>query len=176
MTRPSRSERTAFVRILLLACLSLPPALAAGVAVRGSADDLRTADDPPATTTQRIALTPPGKVAQPFRQAEKPVQGSYRIRTEGGRTILTLSDDFRTSDTAPDLKIALGRSTAPLADSKPPAYPLRPGSYTVLQPLQASAGAQSYVIPASIDLKAYGSVLIWCEQFNATMAWAPLTI
>lgn len=57
---------------------------------------------------------------------------------------------------------------------RPPAYPLAEWSYTVLAPLRATSGAQSYVIPRSIDLARQGSVLIWCEQFNATMAWAPL--
>jgi len=62
----------------------------------------------------------------------------------------------------------------PLAGSKPPAYPLKPGTYTVLAPLKAPSGAQTYVLPASLDLATQKSVLIWCEQFNATMAWAPL--
>jgi hypothetical protein len=109
-----------------------------------------------------------------FRQAEKPVRGSVTVRRDGDRTLLVFSSDFRTSESAPDLKVAVSPSSTPLAGSKPPAYPLKPGSYTVLAPLKSASGAQTYVVPASIDLSRQGSVLIWCEQFNATMAWAPL--
>ncbi|MCU0529516.1 MAG: DM13 domain-containing protein [Cyanobium sp. Prado107] len=109
-----------------------------------------------------------------FRQAEKPVRGSVTVRRDGNRTLLVFSADFRTSESAPDLKVAVSPSSTPLAGSKPPAYPLKPGSYTVLAPLKSASGAQTYVVPASIDLSRQGSVLIWCEQFNATMAWAPL--
>ena len=92
-----------------------------------------------------------------FRMAEKPVSGGFLIHSE-----------------APDLKSVFSASTTPLASTKPPGYPLRPGSYTILAPLKTSMGGQSYTIPASIDLSKQGSVLIWCEKFNATMAWAPL--
>lgn len=109
-----------------------------------------------------------------FRMAEQPVSGGYLIHSEGGKKVLTLSKDFKTSDMAPDLKIVFSASTTPLASTKAPAYPLKPGSYTILAPLKTSMGLQSYTIPASIDLSKQGSVLIWCEKFNATMAWAPL--
>jgi hypothetical protein len=88
--------------------------------------------------------------------------------------MLVLSSDFKTNDMAPDLKVIFSPSTTPLASTKAPAFPLKPGSYTILAPLKSSSGAQSYVIPASIDLSKQGSVLIWCQKFNATMAWAPL--
>ena len=109
-----------------------------------------------------------------FRMAEKPVSGGFLIHSEGGKKMLTLSKDFKTSHMAPDLKIVFSASTTPLASTKPPGYPLKPGSYTILAPLKTSMGGQSYTIPASIDLSKQGSVLIWCEKFNATMAWAPL--
>ena len=109
-----------------------------------------------------------------FRQAEKPVQGGFVIERRNGTHVLRLTSDFRTSPQAPDLKVAFSPSAMPLAGSKPPAYPLKPGTYTVLAPLKAPSGAQTYVLPASLDLAAQKSVLIWCEQFNATMAWAPL--
>ncbi|MBE9154514.1 DM13 domain-containing protein [Cyanobium sp. LEGE 06113] len=75
---------------------------------------------------------------------------------------------------APDLKVTFGRDADPLADSKPPAYPLQEGTYTVIAPLRAASGAQTYELPAGFDLADYGSLIIWCEQFNATMAWSPL--
>ena len=109
-----------------------------------------------------------------FQMAEAPVAGSFSIKKDGGRQVLSLSSDFKTNDQAPDLKVILSPSKTPLASTKAPGFPLKPGSYTILASLKSSKGAQSYEIPASIDLKAQGSVLIWCKQFNATMAWAPL--
>ncbi len=128
------------------------------------------------------AITPAlGSVAQAmamasgsFRKAEAPVSGGFSINEQGGKTVLTLSGDFKTNDMAPDLKVIFSPSATPLAATKAPGFPLKSGSYTVLAPLKSSKGAQSYVIPASIDLKAQKSVLIWCQKFNATMAWAPL--
>ena len=110
-----------------------------------------------------------------FRQAEAPVQGTYTIRRDGQRTVLTLSDDFRTNPKAPDLKLAIGQANNPIARSKPPAYPLEQGTYTVIAPLRSASGGDTYVLPASLKLAGQGSVIIWCEQFNATMAWAPLS-
>jgi hypothetical protein len=96
------------------------------------------------------------------------------IKKEGSRKLLVLSSDFKTNDMAPDLKVIFSPSTTPLASTKAPGFPLKPGSYTILASLKSSSGAQTYTIPDSIDLKAQGSVLIWCKKFNATMAWAPL--
>jgi hypothetical protein len=109
-----------------------------------------------------------------FRKAEAPVSGGFTISEEGGKRVLTLSSDFQTNDKAPDLKVIFSPSATPLAMTKAPGFPLKAGTYTILAPLKSSKGTQSYVIPASIDLKAQKSVLIWCKQFNATMAWAPL--
>ncbi len=114
------------------------------------------------------------KASGSFRKAEAPVSGGFSISEQGGKTVLTLSGDFKTNDMAPDLKVIFSPSATPLAATKAPGFPLKPGSYTVLASLKSSKGAQSYVIPASIDLKAQKSVLIWCQKFNATMAWAPL--
>ena len=73
-----------------------------------------------------------------FRMAEKPVSGGFLIHSEGGKKMLTLSKDFKTSDMAPDLKIVFSASTTPIASTKPPGYPLKPGSYTILAPLKTS--------------------------------------
>lgn len=109
-----------------------------------------------------------------LRRAEAPVSGSFTVKSEGGQQVLSFSSDFRTNAMAPDLKVIVSPSTTPLAASKPPSYPLKPGSYTVLAPLKSASGAQRYVIPASVKLSQQGSLLIWCQKFNATMAWAPL--
>jgi hypothetical protein len=127
-----------------------------------------------ASTVVAVQAAEMGVLGGTFQKAEAPVSGSVLIRKEAGRQVLVLSRDFRTNDSAPDLKVAFSPSATPLAMSKPPKYELKPGSYTVLAPLRSSKGAQSYVIPASINLSQQKSVLIWCQKFNATMAWAPL--
>jgi hypothetical protein len=109
-----------------------------------------------------------------FIKAEAPVSGSFVIKNEGGKRLLMLSRDFKTNDMAPDLKVIFSPSATPLASTKAPGYPLKPGSYTVLASLKSSQGGQTYVIPASLDLSKQKSVLIWCQKFNATMAWSPL--
>ncbi|MCS5700896.1 DM13 domain-containing protein [Cyanobium sp. FGCU-52] len=152
-------RRTTLAGALAMAILSVPalPVLAQD---RGVA---------PAETWLAAAAA-----ARKLRMAEAPVTGSIQIRREGGRQVLVLSRDFKTNDQAPDLKVVFSPSANPLAATKPPHYPLKPGTYTILAPLKSSSGAQSYPIPDSIELKGQRSVLIWCQKFNATMAWAPL--
>ena len=41
--------------------------------------------------------------------------------------------------------------------------------------LKAFTGSQNYPIPDGVNLKKYGSVVIWCEQFNVLVSPAPLT-
>jgi hypothetical protein len=129
----------------------------------------------PMLAQENMMMAPHGTMAKhSFLKAEAPVSGSFMIKKEGGKQMLVLSSDFKTNDMAPDLKVIFSPSATPLASTKAPAFPLKPGTYTILAPLKSSSGAQSYVIPASIDLSKQGSVLIWCQKFNATMAWAPL--
>ena len=40
--------------------------------------------------------------------------------------------------------------------------------------LRAFEGSQNYPIPAGVDLKAYPSVVIWCEQFGVLISPADL--
>ena len=40
--------------------------------------------------------------------------------------------------------------------------------------LRAFKGSQKYVIPAGVDLKAYKSVVIWCERFGVLISPADL--
>lgn len=144
-----------------------------GLLVAGAATVyvVRPVTPSPALQHQAVASA---SIQASFRPAETPVRGSFTIRQEGSRSILELSSDFKTNDRAPDLKIAFSPSSTPLAKSQPPAYPLAQGTYTVLAPLKSSSGAQTYVVPAAFELSRQKSILIWCEAFNATMAWAPL--
>jgi hypothetical protein len=112
--------------------------------------------------------------AIPFQKAEAPVTGTVTVHTHDGVSKLVFSNNFSTNPQAPDLQVVLVRSATPLQTLKPPAYALAPGSYTQVAALRSPKGPQTYTLPKGVDLKAYGSVLIWCRTANATMAWAAL--
>lgn len=124
------------------------------------------------STEQLIALAQ-GKIIA-FQKAEAPVTGGFTVEQHDGKTHLVFSKDFSTNPQAPDLQVVLLKSATPLKSLKAPNYPLSPGSYTQIAPLKSVKGAQTYTLPAGVDVKAFGSVLIWCRMANATMAWAPL--
>ena len=42
--------------------------------------------------------------------------------------------------------------------------------------LRAFKGSQNYAIPAGIDIEAFGSVVIWCEQFDVLISPATLEL
>jgi hypothetical protein len=128
---------------------------------------------PQSQPAQLIAAVPHGN-GIPLQAAEAPVTGTVSVNHEGGKTTLVFSDDFSTNPKAPALQVVLLKSATPLKTLKAPHYPLTPGSYTQVAPLKSYKGAQSYTLPAGVDIKASGSVLIWCKVANATMAWAPL--
>ena len=41
--------------------------------------------------------------------------------------------------------------------------------------LKAFKGSQTYPVPAGVDLSSYGSVVIWCEQFDVLISPATLS-
>ena len=41
--------------------------------------------------------------------------------------------------------------------------------------LEAFSGSQNYQVPGGLDLSDYGSVVIWCEQFNVLISPALIT-
>ncbi len=122
---------------------------------------------------QLIAAVPHGQGIR-LQKAEAPVTGTVAIKHDGGKTSLVFSKDFSTNPKAPALQVVLVKSATPLKTLTPPSYSLKPGAYTQVAPLKSPKGAQTYTLPAGVDIKAYGSVLIWCKVANATMAWAPL--
>ena len=71
-----------------------------------------------------------------------------------------LQNDF-TFDGAPEPKIGFGKD----------------GEFdtsTIIEPLKANNGAQSYTIPDSIDVSAYNEVYVWCEQYSGPLGVAKL--
>ena len=81
------------------------------------------------------------------------------VQTDSGY-VIELGEDF-SFDGAPDPKIALGKD----------------GEYdpaTLIEPLRDNSGAQSYKVPASIDVSAYNEVYIWCEKYSVGLGVAPI--
>ncbi len=85
--------------------------------------------------------------------------GDWSIVKEGGRTFVKLSGDFKTRK-APDLKIFLSPLSAAEANSKNAT-----DGAVLIAPLSSNAGAQTYEIPAGVNLAAYKSILIHCEAY-----------
>jgi hypothetical protein len=100
-----------------------------------------------------------------FVSVEHKTTGRIRMVTEGLKQYLVLDKDFQTS-AGPDLFVILHQS------SKPQNYDKK--SYVLLGKLQNVSGEQRYEIPHALDLKSFKSAVIWCRQFSATFAYAPL--
>lgn len=94
--------------------------------------------------------------------------GTWKIYEEGGKTYVSLSEEFRTRN-APDLKIFL----SPLAAGETNGRNATDGSLLVA-PLKSNRGAQTYELPDSVDLAAYKSILIHCEEFSKLWSAADL--
>ena len=120
------------------------------------------------TTSPTILIAEAQSLANgDFVAVEHPTQGQASIVKEGNNFYLKLNSDFQT-DRGPDLKVILHRSET--VNLK-----VEEGDYVNLGALQQFSGNQLYEIPENIDLSEYNSVAIWCEQFNATFGYAPLT-
>lgn len=85
--------------------------------------------------------------------------GEVIIVDEGNRRIIRMNEDFK-FDGGPDVKVALGK------DGYDPS--------TLMAPLSANSGSQTYVIPDHIDPSTYNQVWLWCEQFNVGLAVATM--
>ncbi len=102
-----------------------------------------------------------------FVGVDHPTQGQVNIIEENGVKYLEISSDFAT-DRGPDLKVILHNS--PSVSEK-----VQPGEYLNLGALKAFNGSQRYQLPQDLDLAGYQSVAIWCEQYNVTFGYAPLS-
>lgn len=75
-----------------------------------------------------------------------------------GQTVNLLADF--TFDGAPDPKVSLGK------DGHRKEW--------ILEPLRSNSGAQSYQVPAGINLDEVNEVWIWCERFNVPLGVAKI--
>jgi Electron transfer DM13 len=109
-----------------------------------------------------------------FVDGEHPTQGTVRIVEQNNQRLLELDQTFTTSTSGPDLVVILHRLADVIGSTTPPAFPIKEGDYVLLAPLKSYSGAQSYLIPASLNLDEFKSAAIWCRRFNATFGAATL--
>ncbi|NJL82084.1 MAG: DM13 domain-containing protein [Chloroflexaceae bacterium] len=103
-----------------------------------------------------------------FVTAEKdhPTQGTVRILEEKGKRYVEFSADFKTVE-GPAVAVILHRGHTVAVN-------IHGKDYITLAPLRSFTGAQRYEIPPQVNLADFGSVAIWCGDFNVTFGYAPL--
>jgi len=102
-----------------------------------------------------------------FRSLGHPTAGrAVALDLGDGARFLRL-EDLRTSN-GPDLFVYL--SVTP-ADGPRDAFD---DDFVSLGRLKANQGNQNYEIPASVDLRRYRSVVVWCRRFTYAFGAAPL--
>lgn len=148
--------------------LSLIVTLIVGIGTSGSvlAATEYQASSSTSNSSQLIAKAT-NTIGGQFVAVEHPTQGQVQIIEEDGAKYLEFDQNFQ-SDRGPDLKVILHQANA--VELK-----VKEGEYQSLGALQSFNGTQRYLIPEDVDLTQYQSVAIWCEEFNATFGYAPLT-
>ena len=126
-------------------------------------------ESPASEATTADSMTRTGN----FVSAEHETTGQVTLNQQEGASTLVFDQSFSTSN-GPDLVVVLHRSANVVGETTPPAYPLTEADYVVVAPLKSTEGTQEYTIPAEIDLNAFQSVAVWCQEFNATFGAAPL--
>ena len=86
-------------------------------------------------------------------------KGHAKLVTKNGKSHVELQGDFW-FDGAPDPKVALGRN----------GY----DSSTLMGLLKSNSGAQSFAVPAGVDVSSVNEIWIWCEKFNVGLGVAKL--
>ncbi len=84
-----------------------------------------------------------------------------------GERILRFTD-FEVTN-GPDLKVWLVAAANPTSSAD-----VTDGEWFSLGRLKGNIGEQNYEIAGDVDLSKFGSVVIWCELFNALYSAAPL--
>lgn len=99
--------------------------------------------------------------------AHKAIGTALVVRRADGFRELQLKN-FRVTN-GPALVVYLSESENPVG-----AGDVQSRNYADLGHLRGNVGDQAYVLPSGLDLDAYKSVVIWCEQFSVLFAAARL--
>lgn len=82
------------------------------------------------------------------------------VKNSDGTATVTLHEDFF-FDGAPDPRVGFGKSGKYIAASD-------------LGKLKTNTGAQTYVVPASINVDDFNEVYVWCRKFSVPLGVAAL--
>ncbi|MGR3467115.1 MAG: DM13 domain-containing protein [Shimia sp.] len=121
---------------------------------------------------EQLEAAAPGAVlaSGTFTDADRVHQGmgqAQLVTRADGRVALQLSD-FEVTN-GPDLKVYLSAHPDPTSSAD-----VKGADFLSLGTLKGNVGDQSYLLPEGVDAAAYGSVVIWCEQFGVLFSPAPL--
>jgi Electron transfer DM13 len=86
-------------------------------------------------------------------------RGTVRVVQSGTKTTIAFDADFF-FDGAPDPKIGFGKNGFVKS--------------SLIGPLKQVKGAQTYDVPASVDVRSFNEVWVWCEKFNVPLGVASL--
>lgn len=98
--------------------------------------------------------------ASTFVKKRYNIKGTWNVTETEGQKVIQFNDDFKTKG-GPDLKLYLSSKSVSDLQSGDVAK----SSYK-LSILKSNRGAQSYIIPADVNLTDYKSVVIHCEAFE----------
>lgn len=128
--------------------------------MQSGGDSAATAGQTAAATSQQVAglRTASGTFAG---ASDHITSGSVSVIWTGSAWVISLGPDF-SLDGAPDPVVGLGRNGYDPAAK--------------LGALQSDTGAQTYILPAALDIGDYLQVYIWCEQFSVPLGVADLTL
>ena len=130
--------------ILKLACIaSVTALLSLGASAQSS--KAPSVDEPAAAT---------------FVKKRYNIKGTWTVTEQDGQSVIQFNDDFKTKS-GPDLKLYLSSSSVSDLESGSVE-----GTSLKLGILKSNRGAQSYIIPADVNLSDYKSVVIHCEAFS----------
>ena len=97
------------------------------------------------------------------------VSGNWSIENTGGKAYLVLHSDFKTSK-GPDLKLFLTKKSATTLSKKDAVE--KHGM--LLGELKSIKGEQKYLIPSSVNISDYKSIVVHCEKY--TKVWGAASI
>lgn len=146
---------------------SLPEVAAAPASDTAAAMAPATMTPPTMASDTATALADPLATGQ-FHSNAHETKGTATIHAlADGRRVLRLTS-FSTSN-GPDVRVYLVAAE----DVKDNETVKRAG-YVELGKLKGNIGDQNYEIPASVDLKKYRTVTVWCARFSVNFGSAPL--
>ncbi|MEM7480872.1 MAG: DM13 domain-containing protein [Acidobacteriota bacterium] len=97
------------------------------------------------------------------------IAGNWSLIVDNGARYLVLDEGFKTRK-APDLKFFLSpRPLADLGDRN-----ALDGGAVLIAPLEAPRGAQRYALPDDVDLAAFKTLILHCEQYSKLWGGAAL--